>query len=94
MTIMTYCCCTCRALKGSALSAFDKILYVHISDDNFITDPENLVNAHFCTTRSSARDLARRDAINFGNYFHENANDAGANPAYAIERVTKADYGK
>uniref|UniRef100_A0A1I7W7C2 Transp_Tc5_C domain-containing protein n=1 Tax=Heterorhabditis bacteriophora TaxID=37862 RepID=A0A1I7W7C2_HETBA len=45
-TIMTYCCCTCRALKDGARSAFGKIPYVHIVNGNFITDPEILVNPH------------------------------------------------
>uniref|UniRef100_A0A1I7WUS6 Ricin B-type lectin domain-containing protein n=1 Tax=Heterorhabditis bacteriophora TaxID=37862 RepID=A0A1I7WUS6_HETBA len=38
---MAYCCCTCRALKDSAPSAFGKVSYVHISNGNFIIALEN-----------------------------------------------------
>uniref|UniRef100_A0A1I7XSF8 Uncharacterized protein n=1 Tax=Heterorhabditis bacteriophora TaxID=37862 RepID=A0A1I7XSF8_HETBA len=73
-TIMTYCCCTCRALNDGVFPAFCKSLYVHILNVNFITDPENPVNAHFYTPRSLVRALALCETIDVGNYLRENAN--------------------
>uniref|UniRef100_A0A1I7WHB7 Uncharacterized protein n=1 Tax=Heterorhabditis bacteriophora TaxID=37862 RepID=A0A1I7WHB7_HETBA len=87
---MTYCRCTFRALKDGALSAFGRISYDHIFNGNFITDPENTVNAHFCMPKSSARSLVQRGTIDIGNYLRENANMTPKQAQYTLlKRVLK-----
>uniref|UniRef100_A0A1I7XDZ8 Uncharacterized protein n=1 Tax=Heterorhabditis bacteriophora TaxID=37862 RepID=A0A1I7XDZ8_HETBA len=67
-TIMTYCCCTFRALNDGAPLAFGKIPYVYILNGHFITHPEYPGNAYLYTPRSSARALAWREATDIANY--------------------------
>ncbi|WKY04183.1 hypothetical protein Q1695_005285 [Nippostrongylus brasiliensis] len=57
----TYICCGCRALKDALPGTYrSPIPYCRIRSGNFITDPANPVNPHFCEPRSNPRARMRR----------------------------------